>query len=107
MSLQVWLPLNREEVRNQGLADVTITNSGATYTSTEGKIGGSYYFNGSSRIQTTLPSTMTTIKNTTVAAWVKSTSSTLALGGISHDSTPDYYAPGCTLYSSGWQSPPW
>ena len=45
---------------------------------------------------------MTTIQNTSVCAWVKSTSSTLALGGISHD-TGNTTIGSCTLYSSGWQ----
>lgn len=103
MSLQVWLPLTKD-LRQQGLSNVTVTNTGVTFSTTEGKLGGAAYFNGSSRLQLPLPSIMTTIKNTTVAAWVKSTSSTLALGGISHNSTPDYYMPECTLYSSGWQT---
>ena len=46
MSLQVWLPLTKD-LRNQGLADVTVTNSGATYSSTGGKLGGVYIFDGS------------------------------------------------------------
>ena len=102
MALQVWLPLTKD-LRNQGLSNVTVTNNGATYNSA-GKLGGCYYFNGSSRIQISLPSSMTTIKNTSVAAWVKSTGSTVALGGISHNSTPDYYMPSCTLYTTGWQT---
>lgn len=42
MSLLVWLPLNKEgDFTNKGLADITLTNSGATY-DTNGKIGGCY-----------------------------------------------------------------
>ena len=43
MSLQVWLPLNGN-LNNQGLSDVTVTNSGATV-STSGKIGSCYLLN--------------------------------------------------------------
>jgi len=45
MSLQVWLPLTKD-LRNQGVGDVTVTNNGATYSSTGGKLGGTYYFDG-------------------------------------------------------------
>ena len=43
MSLQVWLPLNGN-LSNQGLSEVTVTNSGATVAS-NGKIGSCYLFN--------------------------------------------------------------
>ena len=43
MSLQVWLPLNGN-LNNQGLSEVTVTNSGATVDS-GGKIGSCYLFN--------------------------------------------------------------
>ena len=42
MALQVWLPLNGN-LNNQGLANVTVTNSGATVNSA-GKIGSCYAF---------------------------------------------------------------
>lgn len=43
--LQVWLPLNKEgDFQNKGLADITVTNNGATY-NTNGKIGGCYVVN--------------------------------------------------------------
>ena len=45
MSLQVWLPLTKD-LRNQGLSNITATNSGATYSSTGGKLGGCYSFDG-------------------------------------------------------------
>ena len=51
MALQVWLPLNGD-LRNQGVSDVTVTNSGATI-NTNGKIGSCYSFNGSSSYITT------------------------------------------------------
>ena len=44
MSLKIWLPLNGN-IENQGLADVTITNNGATIDN-NGKIGKCYSFNG-------------------------------------------------------------
>lgn len=44
MSLRVWLPL-RGDLCNQGLADITVTNSGATVNA-NGKIGQCYYFDG-------------------------------------------------------------
>lgn len=43
--LKVWLPLN-EDLRNQGLADVVVTNNGATVNNS-GKIGKCYEFDGS------------------------------------------------------------
>ena len=46
MSLQVWLPLNGD-LRNNGLADISVTNNGATINNA-GKIGKCYSFNGSS-----------------------------------------------------------
>lgn len=45
MSLQVWLPLTKD-LRNQGLANSTVTNGGATYSSSGGKLGGCYVFDG-------------------------------------------------------------
>ena len=42
--LEAWLPLNKEgNFYNQGLANIIVTNSGATY-NTNGKIGGCYIF---------------------------------------------------------------
>ena len=51
MSLQVWLPLNGD-LRNQGLANISVTNNGATVNSS-GKIGSCYSFDGSSYISIT------------------------------------------------------
>ena len=100
MSLKVWLPLDGD-LRNLGASDIEITNHGATVDNS-GKIGKCYYFNGSSYIRMTVPTTITSIKNLTIAAWVKSTSTTLALGGLSHDAGNNTIG-SCTLYSSGWQ----
>ena len=73
MSLRVWLPLTKD-LRNQGLDDVTVTNNGATFNSA-GKLGGCYYFNGSSTI--IFPSYDTT---RSIAFWIKAskTNSTIA-----------------------------
>ena len=96
MSLRVWLPLNGT-LENKGLDNVTVTNSGATVDN-NGKIGKCYSFDGSSYIKITMPTDFITIKNKTVAAWVKSSSSVLALGGISNDTS---YKDGMiTLYTS-------
>lgn len=100
MALQVWLPLTKD-LSNQGLADVVITNNGATFNNIAGKLGGCYYFTPNQWIKISIPEHMTTIKNITVAAWVKSHSNTLAFGGISHDSNASLA--GISLYTNGWQ----
>lgn len=74
MSLQVWLPLNKEgEFQNQGLADITITNNRATYDA-NGKIGGCYKTN---RNNITFPSLscmeMKHGKSFSLFNWVKGT----------------------------------
>ena len=46
MSLVVWLPLTKD-LRNQGLANIGVTNNGATYSASGGKLGGCYNFDGS------------------------------------------------------------
>lgn len=103
MSLRVWIPLNGD-LTNNGLSNVTVTNNGATVDN-NGKIGKCYYFNGSNQIKISLPDDMTTTKNTTVMAWVKSTGSVVALGGISYDNSTYGYSGAVTLYTSGWQFP--
>lgn len=45
MSLQVWLPLTKD-LRQQGLNERVVTNTGATYSSTGGNLGGCYIFDG-------------------------------------------------------------
>ena len=47
MSLQIWLPLIKN-LKNQGVKDSTVTASNATLSTSIGKLGGSYSFNGSS-----------------------------------------------------------
>ena len=70
MSLQVWLPLTKD-LRNQGLADVTVTNNGATFNSA-GKLGGCYSFSGgsSSKIVNTFP-VAASFTTGSLACWVK------------------------------------
>lgn len=99
MSLQIWMPLTKD-LSNIGVCDATITNNGATLDSS-GKLGGSYYFNGSSDIRISMPPNMTSIRNTSVCAWIKSTGSVVALGGISNDG--NYTKAMVTLFTSGWQ----
>lgn len=60
MSLQVWLPLNGN-LQNKGLADVNVTNNGATINNS-GKIGKCYSFNGTNNY-ITIP--VNVIKNLT------------------------------------------
>lgn len=70
MSLRVWLPLTKD-LRNQGLDDVIITNSGATFNST-GKLGGCYYFNRSIPNYLKITNPLTTATNgVSIAFWVK------------------------------------
>ena len=70
MSLQVWLPLNGD-LHNQGLADITATNNGATINN-NGKIGKCYSF-GTSTSYLTLPKeVMTSFTNEcSVCFWIK------------------------------------
>lgn len=46
MALKIWLPLTKD-LRNQGTNNGIITNSGATYSATNGKLGGCYILDGS------------------------------------------------------------
>lgn len=76
MALQVWLPLNKSGVdKNQGLANINITST-ATYNAS-GKLGGSYYFSGSSN-RISFPSQSWMEPNDTnsisIAMWVKADS---------------------------------
>lgn len=72
MSLQVWLPLTDGTLKQQGLSDVSIVNSGATYQSTGGKLGGTYSF-GTGASSLSLPiSTFTSLSDDfSVACWIK------------------------------------
>lgn len=65
MSLRIWLPMTKD-LRNQGLDEIEVTNNGTTYNATNGKLGGCYYFNGSSKMF--LPSFSTT---RSIAFWLK------------------------------------
>lgn len=72
MSLKIWLPLNGN-IENQGLADVTITNNGATVDN-NGKIGKCYSFNGSSNYIQLTNSIIEGKKPFTFSVWYKTTS---------------------------------
>lgn len=72
MGLRIWLPLIND-VGNQGLDDVVVTNSGAT-SNTSGKIGTCYSFNGSSNYLS-MPYNFYNSEYS-VCAWVYTTSST-------------------------------
>ena len=73
MSLQVWLPLNGN-LNNQGLSNVTVTNSGATVDS-NGKIGSCYLVNSDKKISfSSYPwMTMKPQYNFSCFFWVKGT----------------------------------
>jgi len=76
MALQIWLPLNKSgDLSNKGLANVTVTNNGATYNAS-GKIGGCYKVNGN---QLSIPSAsymeMKSGKQFSFACWAKGASS--------------------------------
>ena len=77
MSLQVWLPLNGD-LKNQGLSDVVLNNSGITYT--DGKIGQAANFSSSCIGITNTPITGS-IDNFSFCFWLKtsSPSSTMCL----------------------------
>lgn len=71
MSLQVWLPMTKD-LRQQGLSDVEVMNNGATFDATNGKLGGCYYFNGTttSYISTDY-STKIGTSDFSISLWVK------------------------------------
>ena len=71
------------EIKNQGLADVGVINNGATYSSTGGKIGGCYNFNGSSNYLYTTEQGYFG-NNYSFSAWIytTSTSATQTIGCI-------------------------
>ena len=66
MSLQVWLPLTKD-LRQQGLSSSTVTNNGATYSSSGGKLGGVYTFDGTDDY---ISGTYTAGVNISFAAWI-------------------------------------
>lgn len=69
MALQVWLPLNKDgDLTNKGLANITVTNNGATYDA-NGKIGGCYSFN-TSRLAVNYGNGLE-CNNFSITCWVK------------------------------------
>ena len=99
MSLLIWLPLTND-LSNKGLSSVTVTNTNVTIDHTDANLGGCGYFNGSARIQISLPSGLTSLKNTTVCGWLKGNG---PMGGISHDGNVDKAC--CTFVGTSWQYP--
>ena len=78
MALQVWLPLNGN-LNNQGLTDVTVTNSGATVDN-NGKIGKCYSFDGTYvSFNKPLPNPCSAF---TVCGWVKLSTGYTANNGL-------------------------
>lgn len=75
MSLQVWLPLNGT-LNNQGLSPIGVTNNGAT-TTTGGKFGQCYQFNGTSNYLNITDYTFSGLQAFSIAFWCCSTSATL------------------------------
>lgn len=71
MSLQVWLPLTKD-LRQQGLSNTIATNHGTTYQSIGGKLGGCYYFSGStsSYISTDYQTNIGT-SDFSISLWIK------------------------------------
>lgn len=99
MSLQVWLPLNGN-LNNQGLANVSVTNNGATV-DTNGKIGSCYKFNGSSIkvVGANIP-----ISSWSLAVWVYITTSSSNghqyLVGINTSTSTDFTAGLCWYHDT-------
>lgn len=73
--LQIWMPMTKD-LHNQGLAQVSVTNNGAVYSSTGGKLGGCYVFSGTSlqylRSNTNI---LSHASEFTIACWVNINSS--------------------------------
>jgi hypothetical protein len=67
MALQLWLPLTKD-LRNQGVNNITVINHGATYSSTGGKLGGAYIFDGTDDY---LVGTYNATANISFTAWIK------------------------------------
>lgn len=73
MALQVWLPLVKDgDFLNKGIADISATNNGATFSANNGKIGSCYYLDGTSNhhINTGYKTAFGT-GDFTIAMWVK------------------------------------
>lgn len=88
MSLKVWLPLTGK-LNNQGTADISITNSGATVDNA-GKIGKCYKFNNTAALSTHIDVSQF-VNHFSFSGWVKYTSTTSAqyifhLGGATWQS---------------------
>ena len=76
MGLLYWLPLTKD-LRNQGINNTTVTNNGATYSATDGKLGGCYTSTSSSQNITINFTNLSTVlangKTYSLSCWVKPT----------------------------------
>lgn len=107
MGLKVWLPLTKD-LHNQGTSQVTVTNNGATYSASGGKLGGCYEFNGSSSYIDTniiIPN-FATDKNYTISFWMypTTTSGTKPIIGTGPDWGWVIYQKGTDLEFNQWDS---
>ena len=94
MALQVWLPLTKD-LRNQGLNGVAVSNSGATYSATGGKLGGCYSFDG---VDDRIYANNVSINNSAMSAccWVK-------LNNLTSSDYPYIFALGSNTSGTGIQ----
>ena len=94
--LQLWMPMTKD-LRNQGLKHCTPVGNNVTLDTT-GKLGGSYYFSGtSSYIDTGFKEDFGT-GDFTITAWVKLTSSSKTYQPIISNKGTGAASVGCAIY---------
>ena len=94
MSLQIWLPLNKD-IHNQGLMNISFTNNNAVINN-NGKIGKCYYFDISenSMIKNNNDIPTNNWSQGSLCCWVK-------LNTFPNNSTSPKWAPALSLGTSG------